>query len=132
MKQFSLFLICAGALGAATADDDRVATMLNEKLTVAQRNDACFALRGNRSPEVISAMRGALASQPVRPCASRNLRAAGAIDEFREPWPPPAGSTRGSCPPARLFRTARVHRTAGQDGSRPEHARGYQRGHGPG
>jgi HEAT repeat protein len=86
MKQFCVFLICAGALAAATAatsDDDRVARMLDEKLTAAQRNDACFVLRGNRSPEAISAMRAALASQPVRACASRNLRAADAIDEFR-------------------------------------------------
>jgi HEAT repeat protein len=83
MKQFCVFLICAGALAAADAENDRIARMLDEKLTAAQRNDACFALRGNRSPEAISAMRGALASQPVRACASRNLRAAEAIDEFR-------------------------------------------------
>jgi HEAT repeat protein len=86
MKQFCVFLICTGALAAAatdTANDDRVARMLDEKLTAAQRNDACFALRGNRSPEVVSALRAALASQPVRACASRNLRAAEAIDEFR-------------------------------------------------
>jgi HEAT repeat protein len=89
MKQFCVFLICAGALAAAatgtadTSDDDRVVRMLDDKLTAAQRNDACFALRGNRSPEVVSAMRAALASQPVRACASRNLRAAEAIDEFR-------------------------------------------------
>jgi len=78
-----VFLICAGGLSAFTAGDDLVGRMLDEKLTVAQRNDACFALRGNRSPEVVSAMRGALASQPVRACASRNLRAVDAIDEFR-------------------------------------------------
>ena len=85
MKPFCVFLICAGALAAAadTTDDDRVSRMLDEKLTAAQRNNACFALRGNRAPEVISAMRAALASQPVRACASRNLRDAEAIDEFR-------------------------------------------------
>ena len=81
MKKACVFLISAAALAAAT--DDRVARMLDEKLTAAQRNDACFALRGNRTPEVISAMRGALSSEPVRACASRNLRAAGALDEFR-------------------------------------------------
>ena len=71
MKRFGLFLFCAGALAAA---DDPVGRMLNEKLTVAQRNNACFALRGNRSHEVIAAMRGALASDVVRACAARNLR----------------------------------------------------------
>jgi HEAT repeat protein len=97
MKQFCIFLLCAGALAAATADTsdrDRVARMLDEKLTAAQRNDACFALRGNRSPEVISAMRGALASQPVRACASRNLRAAEAIDEFRDALAAPQPEVR--------------------------------------
>jgi HEAT repeat protein len=83
VKQFCLVLICAGALAAATADEERLSRMFDEKLTIAQRNDACFALRGNRSPEVIAAMRSALASQPVRACASRNLRVADAIDEFR-------------------------------------------------
>src|ERR1700722_17735536 len=84
MKQFCVILICVGALAAAeTSEEGRVARMLDEKLTAAQRNDACFALRGNRSPEVISAMRGALASQPVRACASRNMRVAEAVDEFR-------------------------------------------------
>jgi HEAT repeat protein len=79
MKRFGLFLFCAGALAAA---DDPVGRMLNEKLTVAQRNNACFALRGNRSHEVIAAMRGALASDVVRACAARNLREAGAVDEL--------------------------------------------------
>ncbi|HXM40904.1 MAG TPA: HEAT repeat domain-containing protein [Bryobacteraceae bacterium] len=79
MKRFCLFLFCAGALAAA---DDPVGRMLDEKLTVAQRNNACFALRGNRSPEVLAAMRGALAGEVVRACAARNLREAGAVDEL--------------------------------------------------
>ena len=80
MKRFGLFLFCAGALAAA---DDPVGRMLNEKLTVAQRNNACFALRGNRSHEVIAAMRGAMAGDDVvRACAARNLREAGAVDEL--------------------------------------------------
>jgi hypothetical protein len=71
MKQFCVFLICTGALAAAatdTANDDRVARMLDEKLTAAQRNDACFALRGNRSPEVVSALPAlaAICAQPKR------------------------------------------------------------------
>jgi tetratricopeptide (TPR) repeat protein len=79
MKRFALFLFCAGALAAA---GDPVGRMLDEKLTAAQRNDACFALRGNRSREAIAAMRGALSSEVVRACAARNLREAGAVDEL--------------------------------------------------
>jgi hypothetical protein len=78
MKRIGLFLFCAGALAA----DDQVGRMLNEKLTVAQRNSACFALRGNRSPEAIAAMRGVLTSSVVRACAARNLREAGAVEEL--------------------------------------------------
>ena len=80
MKRFCLFLFWAGALAAA---GDPVGRMLDEKLTAAQRNDACFALRGNRSHEAIAAMRGALASDLVRACAARNLREAGALDELK-------------------------------------------------
>jgi HEAT repeat protein len=79
MKRFCLFLFCAAALAAA---DDPVGRMLDEKLTVAQRNNACFALRGNRSHEAIAAMRGALTSEVLRACAARNLREAGAVDEL--------------------------------------------------
>jgi HEAT repeat protein len=80
MKRFILFLFCAGALAAA--DGDPVGRMLNEKLTAAQRNNACFELRGNRSHEAIAAMRGVLASDVVRACAARNLREAGAVGEL--------------------------------------------------
>jgi HEAT repeat protein len=74
-----LFLFCVGALAAT---DDPVSRMLNEKLTAAQRNNACFALRGDRSKEAMAAMRGALANDVVRACAARNLREAGAVDEL--------------------------------------------------
>jgi len=79
MKRFGFFLFCTCALAAA---GDPVGRMLDEKLTAAQRNNACFALRGNRSHEVVAAMRGALASEVVRACAARNLREAGAVDEL--------------------------------------------------
>ena len=91
MKRFGFFLLCAGALAAA---DDPVGRMLNEKLTVAQRNDACFALRGNRSHEVIAAMRGAIASEVVRACAARNLREAGAVDELKSALSAPEPEVR--------------------------------------
>ncbi len=79
MKLLPVILFCAGSLAA----DDRLSRMLDEKLTAAQRNDACFALRGDRSPDVLSAMRIALASEPVRACAGRNLREAGAVDQLK-------------------------------------------------
>jgi HEAT repeat protein len=91
MKRFSLFLICAGTLAAA---GDPVGRMLDEKLTPAQRNDACFALRGNRSREVIAALRGALASDTVRACAARNLREAGAVDELKNALSAPQPEVR--------------------------------------
>jgi HEAT repeat protein len=57
-----------------------IAAMMDDKGTVAQRNDACYALRGQRSVEVVNALRGALADKTVRACAARDLREAGAVD----------------------------------------------------
>jgi HEAT repeat protein len=50
------------------------------ELTVAQRNDACFAQRGQRSPEAVAEMRREMDDSEVRACAARNLREAGAVD----------------------------------------------------
>jgi len=80
MKRLYVFMFCAGGLAAA---GDPVSRMVDDKLTIAQRNNACFALRGDRSREVIAAMRGALASDAVRACAARNLREAGAVEELK-------------------------------------------------
>jgi len=90
MRRFCVFLFCAGALSAG----DRLAQMFDVKLTAAQRNDVCFALRGDRSPEVIAAMRRALSSETVRACAGRNLRVAGAIDELRDALAAPEPEVR--------------------------------------
>jgi HEAT repeat protein len=49
-------------------------------LTLAQRNDACYALRGQRSPEVVADMRRLIGDAAVRTCAARNLREAGAVE----------------------------------------------------
>lgn len=57
-----------------------VAAMMDDTATIAQRNDACYALRGQRSAEVVSALQGALAAKSVRACAARDLREAGAVD----------------------------------------------------
>jgi HEAT repeats len=57
-----------------------IATMLDPKASVAQRNDACFALRGERTPEAVAAFTSGLSDADVRNCAARDLREAGAVD----------------------------------------------------
>jgi HEAT repeat protein len=59
-----------------------LARMHDPGLTVAQRNDACYALRGVNTPAVVKAMRKALDEQPVRACAGINLRVVEAIPEL--------------------------------------------------
>src|SRR5689334_19919657 len=81
MKAIFLFLVCLS--GVLRAQDAAVARMLDDKLSVAQRNDACYELRGLKSPEVTPAMTRALESPKVRACAARNLREAGAIDALK-------------------------------------------------
>lgn len=57
--------------------------MLDDKLNVAQRNDACFELRVISSPAVTAALKRALADPAVRSCAARNLRESGAVEELK-------------------------------------------------
>jgi HEAT repeat protein len=61
-----------------------LARMMDPSLNVAQRNNACFELRGSNDPEVIATMRKALNETPVRACAGTNLRKAGAIAELKD------------------------------------------------
>lgn len=61
-----------------------LARLQNPSLTVAQRNDACYALRGSASPAIVAGMRRALDDAPVRACAGVNLRVAGAIAELTD------------------------------------------------
>ena len=68
---------------AARAQDAATARMLDPKLNVAQRNNACYELRGPGSPETIAALAQALQTPEVRACAARNLREAGAVDELK-------------------------------------------------
>ena len=58
--------------------------MSDPSLTVAQRNNACFELRGSTDPEVVATMRKALEDVKVRACAGTNLRKAGAIEELKD------------------------------------------------
>lgn len=67
-------------LGADTA----LERMADAGLTVAQRNSACFELRGQNTPEVRMAMLKALQLELLRACASTNLRVAGDIAELKQ------------------------------------------------
>jgi HEAT repeat protein len=58
--------------------------MMDPSLNVAQRNNACFELRGSTDPEVVATMRKALNDTNVRACAGTNLRKAGAIAELKD------------------------------------------------
>ena len=60
-----------------------LARMMDPSLNVAQRNNACFELRGSSDAEVISTMRKALNDTAVRACAGTNLRKAGAVAELK-------------------------------------------------
>ena len=59
-----------------------VAILLDGNASAAQRNDACYALRGDRSAETIAALGRALGDKVVRTCAAHDLREAGAVDEL--------------------------------------------------
>jgi HEAT repeat protein len=78
MKKTALLLI-AGALPLAAGD---LESFTDNALNYTQRNTACFALRGNRTPEVVAAMRAALDNNNLQQCAASNLRIAGAASEL--------------------------------------------------
>ena len=61
-----------------------LARMMDPSLNVAQRNNACYELRGSTEPEVIATMRKALDDVKVRACAGTNLRKAGAVAELKD------------------------------------------------
>jgi len=65
------------------AADTALERMSDARLTVSQRNSACFEVRGQSTPEVRAAMLKALKLDLLRACASTNLRVAGAIDELK-------------------------------------------------
>jgi HEAT repeat protein len=58
--------------------------MFDTSLTTAQRNDACFALRGAADAPTREAMYRALKLESLRACAATNLRAAGAVEELKQ------------------------------------------------
>jgi len=81
MRRYLLGLTLVAAAGAS---GDAVGRLLDQKASAAQRNDACVALRGNRSPGVVAALRNALADSTVRSCVAEDLRIAGAVGDLLE------------------------------------------------
>jgi len=78
MMRVALGLLLTTASAFAAGD------MMDERLTPAQRNDACYAVRGQRSPEVVATLKKAIHDPVVRACAARNLRAASAVEGLVE------------------------------------------------
>lgn len=76
MKQV---LLLVAALPLVAGDFE---SFTDNALNYTQRNAACAALRGNRSPEVVEAMRTALDNTSLQSCAAAGLRAAGAASEL--------------------------------------------------
>jgi hypothetical protein len=81
MKTVIFFLAPALAI---CADQTPVQRLFDGKLTASERATACFALRGNSEPDVVSAMGKALEDPAVLSCAADNLRIAGAIDTLKQ------------------------------------------------
>ena len=73
-----LLLVCAPLMAGTLAE-----RMLDVKLTSAQRNDACFSLRGAATADAIEASTRGLRDPKVRSCAEENLRRAQAIEPLK-------------------------------------------------
>lgn len=74
-----MLLVMIAALPLAAGDFEN---FTDNALNYTQRNTACFALRGNKTPEVVAAMRSALDNASLQSCAAANLRQAGATAEL--------------------------------------------------
>src|ERR1035438_758740 len=81
MKTLIFFLAPALAI---CAEQTPVQRLFDGKLTASERATACFELRGNIEPDVVSAMGRALEDPAVLSCAADNLRIAGAIDTLKQ------------------------------------------------
>jgi HEAT repeat protein len=79
----SAIVVFSFACIAARGQDSASERMLDSTLNVAQRNNACYELRGSSSPQNMAALARALETPEVRSCAARNLREAGAVDELK-------------------------------------------------
>jgi HEAT repeat protein len=80
-------VITALAIGVAATVADQDALLERSSDTTfssAQRNDACFALRGAREASVRARMVELLADEALRACAARNLQEIRAVDELAQ------------------------------------------------
>jgi HEAT repeat protein len=93
MKTLIFFLAPALAI---CADQTPVQRLFDGRLTASQRANACFELRGNSQPDVVSAMGKALEDPAVLNCASENLRIAGAIDTLQQALSNPDAQVRAA------------------------------------
>jgi HEAT repeat protein len=72
-------LVIAMALPLSAGD---LENFTDNSMNYTQRNSACLALRGNKRPEVVAAMRSALDNASLQACAAANLRLASADAEL--------------------------------------------------
>jgi hypothetical protein len=72
-------ILCILPLILPAADQTAAERLFDSKLNATQRANACFELRGNGGPEVITALNRALDDADLRACAADNLRIAGGI-----------------------------------------------------
>ncbi|MBY0504724.1 MAG: HEAT repeat domain-containing protein [Bryobacteraceae bacterium] len=82
--RFGILGIFVLTYSASAGVEETVGQLLNPSLSSAQRNDACYALKDDRSAEVNTAMRRVMSSDILRACAARHLREAGAVAELKE------------------------------------------------
>jgi hypothetical protein len=80
MRTLLTFSFAVLSLRAADAPLDR---MFDVKLTTAQRNDACFELRGSADSTARNAMLHGLHLSFLRACAAENLRMAEAVEDLK-------------------------------------------------
>jgi HEAT repeat protein len=76
MRLSTGFLLILCAYG----QDASLERMLDSKLSVRERNEACYALHSGPSRETLQALRKAMAVEAVAPCAARILTEAAAVD----------------------------------------------------
>ncbi len=77
MKTAILFIAAVSAVQAGNLE-----RFTDSSLNTTQRNGACLDLRGDKSAEVVAAMRSALSDIRLQSCAGENLRLAGASAEL--------------------------------------------------
>ena len=90
----SIFFLIPFILSAA--DQTAVERLFDSKLNATQRANACFELRGNADPDVITALSRALDDADVRACAADNLRIAGAIEPLKRALSNPEPQVRAA------------------------------------